>query len=70
MDDRTGQIYSPDQIRKMLQTMPDSERQHYHEMGIPPTAAQMRRRPPHVGRNDPCPCGSGRKFKRCCLRKG
>lgn len=20
----------------------------------------------HVGRNDPCPCGSGRKFKRCC----
>ena len=21
---------------------------------------------PKVGRNDPCPCGSGRKFKRCC----
>ncbi len=21
-----------------------------------------------AGRNDPCPCGSGRKFKRCCLR--
>lgn len=20
-----------------------------------------------TGRNDPCPCGSGRKFKRCCL---
>jgi len=20
----------------------------------------------HVGRNDPCPCGSGQKFKRCC----
>ncbi len=20
-----------------------------------------------IGRNDPCPCGSGRKFKRCCL---
>ncbi|NBW87715.1 MAG: hypothetical protein EBR23_13055, partial [Planctomycetia bacterium] len=19
-----------------------------------------------VGRNDPCPCGSGRKFKNCC----
>jgi len=19
------------------------------------------------GRNDPCPCGSGKKFKRCCL---
>jgi tetratricopeptide (TPR) repeat protein len=22
------------------------------------------------GRNDPCPCGSGRKFKKCCLKKG
>jgi len=22
-----------------------------------------------VGRNDPCPCGSGRKFKKCCLDK-
>ena len=22
-----------------------------------------------VGRNDPCPCGSGRKYKRCCLSK-
>lgn len=23
-----------------------------------------------IGRNDPCPCGSGLKFKRCCLNKG
>lgn len=22
------------------------------------------------GRNEPCPCGSGEKFKRCCLPKG
>jgi len=21
----------------------------------------------HVGRNDPCPCGSGKKFKKCCM---
>jgi len=21
-----------------------------------------------VGRNDPCPCGSGKKYKNCCLR--
>lgn len=34
------------------------------QMAIPPSMiqrAQMR-----VGRNDPCPCGSGKKFKRCC----
>ncbi len=23
-----------------------------------------------VGRNEPCPCGSGKKYKRCCLAKG
>ncbi len=22
-----------------------------------------------VGRNDPCPCGSGRKYKQCCANK-
>ena len=42
--------------------------------------AQMRGREPRqsrtvrnptrsIGRNDPCPCGSGRKFKACCLHK-
>ena len=24
---------------------------------------------PKIGRNDPCPCGSGRKYKKCCLNK-
>jgi uncharacterized protein len=24
---------------------------------------------PKIGRNDPCPCGSGRKYKKCCLGK-
>lgn len=22
-----------------------------------------------IGRNDPCPCGSGKKFKNCCMNK-
>jgi len=26
----------------------------------------VRRDQPKVGRNEPCPCGSGRKFKKCC----
>jgi hypothetical protein len=25
-------------------------------------------RPDRIGRNDPCPCGSGKKFKHCCMR--
>jgi uncharacterized protein len=27
----------------------------------------VRRSEPRVGRNDPCPCGSGKKYKKCCL---
>lgn len=27
------------------------------------------RETPKVGRNDPCPCGSGKKYKQCCLTK-
>jgi len=23
----------------------------------------------HIGRNDPCPCGSGKKYKKCCFLK-
>lgn len=32
----------------------------------PPTTIRSK---PRVGRNDPCPCGSGLKFKKCCLQK-
>ena len=27
----------------------------------------VRRRGAVTGRNDPCPCGSGRKYKKCCM---
>ncbi len=30
----------------------------------------IRNRRQRVGRNEPCPCGSGKKFKNCCMRKG
>jgi hypothetical protein len=41
----------------------------------PPLAPSPRLTPPRkeadqkVGRNDPCPCRSGKKFKNCCMRK-
>ncbi|MDR1949287.1 MAG: DnaJ domain-containing protein [Spirochaetaceae bacterium] len=31
-----------------------------------PVPETIRRTQPKVGRNDPCPCGSGKKYKRCC----
>ena len=33
---------------------------------VPLSKRQIDRR--KVGRNDPCPCGSGVKFKKCCLK--
>ena len=30
--------------------------------------APVRRELPKVGRNEPCPCGSGKKYKNCCGR--
>ncbi len=37
---------------------------------MPPRARPrtIRREAPKVGRNDPCPCGSGKKYKQCCGR--
>lgn len=36
------------------------------EASLPPESRPARRTGPKIGRNDPCPCGSGRKFKQCC----
>ncbi|AOS83456.1 hypothetical protein BIU88_04450 [Chlorobaculum limnaeum] len=31
-----------------------------------PGAGRTAKAPPRVGRNEPCPCGSGKKYKQCC----
>ena len=33
---------------------------------FPGRVETFRREAPKVGRNDPCPCGSGKKYKKCC----
>ena len=38
----------------------------YYVDGRLPAPQTMKRETPKVGRNDPCPCGSGRKYKKCC----
>jgi len=37
--------------------------------GLLSPVGRFERSVPKVGRNDPCPCGSGKKYKRCCLGK-
>ncbi|HQP28913.1 MAG TPA: SEC-C metal-binding domain-containing protein, partial [Syntrophales bacterium] len=33
-----------------------------------PASQTVRREEKKIGRNDPCPCGSGKKYKKCCGR--
>ena len=59
VDTRTGEIVESNSI----ESLKEEEKKHYKIL------------PPHtyvrpgdkVGRNDPCPCMSGKKFKRCCM---
>ena len=43
---------------------PENAHNDAQSVPLPPSA-----RPAKIGRNEPCPCGSGQKFKRCCLGK-
>jgi hypothetical protein len=43
----------------------DEDRDREEEYRIEPFVKEQ----PPVGRNDPCPCGSGKKYKKCCLAK-
>ncbi len=38
----------------------------YREQDMP-AHLPVKRNEPRIGRNDPCPCGSGKKYKKCCL---
>jgi tetratricopeptide (TPR) repeat protein len=40
-----------------------------HESLIQGTPLKVETTMANSGRNDPCPCGSGKKYKRCCLEK-
>lgn len=74
-DDHLGRIEFMARYRD-----PDGQRQTHHEVALferhrgqwffkdaeVPQIEQFRRTAPKLGRNDPCHCGSGKKFKKCC----
>lgn len=71
--DETGRIEFKAKFRE------DGEEKEHHELatflridgrwvfedGRPPPSKPVRHEGPRVGRNDPCPCGSGKKYKKC-----
>jgi hypothetical protein len=46
--------------------LPSADTQEYDPPPPPPSFETIRRDSPRIGRNEPCPCGSGKKFKKCC----
>ncbi|HWE35057.1 MAG TPA: SEC-C metal-binding domain-containing protein [Isosphaeraceae bacterium] len=62
MDTRDGRIYEGDRLAKMIAN--EGDRPYMRPMAHDPTPVQ--RATGRVGRNDPCPCGSRKKFKACC----
>ena len=46
------------------------ERDLFEVIGGEPVKKKPVRKAQKPGRNDPCPCGSGKKFKQCCIGKG
>jgi hypothetical protein len=48
-------------------TVPNEPVSQMHNSAQKPET--YRRPEPKIGRNEPCPCGSGRKYKHCCLGK-
>jgi uncharacterized protein len=63
--------YKPGEWRKLVNACDDAigdaiveVREYWKVLRNPPKP--VRRESPKTGRNDPCPCGSGKKFKQCC----
>ncbi|MEE8360028.1 MAG: preprotein translocase subunit SecA [Candidatus Omnitrophota bacterium] len=70
-------VFDPDSQELIHKERSALREMNREEKGAPPSTPPPRSRPepkpvsyerqtPKVGRNDPCPCGSGKKYKKCC----
>jgi preprotein translocase subunit SecA len=59
------QQYNPSEAAREQQATVDAST----AAGDGKVSQPIRNRRGKVGRNDPCPCGSGKKFKQCCIHK-
>ena len=70
----TVKIQTPEELEQASESMQedladlkDVRYQHESDQSDTPAASGQKPLPagPKVGRNDPCPCGSGKKYKQC-----
>jgi SEC-C motif domain protein len=75
-NDETGMVEFLARYTIKGATIPHRERAQFEKKdgrwyfvdGKEVSAPPVRHEGPRTGRNDPCPCGSGKKFKKCCGR--
>lgn len=63
--------FDPDEMREYIESTRIRRRQieqMQHRLGYKHPTPQLPARR-DVGRNKPCPCGSGMKYKKCCMSK-
>jgi len=62
------ELPDPVQDRRPVSPPPEAQGGAAQRSGLPrpPTAKKKGGKTGKVGRNDPCPCGSGKKYKKCC----
>lgn len=53
-------------IRQMKKWMKEHEAELREQSGQGAKVETVVHEGPRIGRNDPCPCGSGKKYKKCC----
>jgi len=65
-DDRLSERYhrKREAEQRYRKTLPSDD-----EPELPPPVETIKRKDGEIGRNDPCPCGSGKKYKKCCAAK-
>ena len=71
IEDTIMVIEDPEGYEKMLEKSREEMKPLLEELQAAMDAEERLepRRAAKVGRNEPCPCGSGKKFKKCCLNK-
>ncbi len=55
---------NPGSLKDKHTVVPESDRS---KEAVQKEAVEPVRSGPKIGRNDPCSCGSGKKYKKCCL---
>jgi preprotein translocase subunit SecA len=65
----------PDDAERRYHAKREREEEHKkklpteEEPELPPPVEPIRSDHEKIPRNDPCPCGSGKKYKKCCGKK-